>query len=61
MSSLNVDPAWYSLIRWRNGQTLGVSERVGNGLRTRMSDRRHVRRRVGRRRRLTGARLCIGS
>ncbi len=32
-SSLNVDPAWYSLIRWRNGQAPGVSERVGNGLR----------------------------
>jgi hypothetical protein len=31
--SLNVDPARYSPIRWRNGQAPGVSERVGNGLR----------------------------
>src|SRR5215218_10293 len=31
--SLNVDPARYSPIRWRNGQAPGVSERVGYGLR----------------------------
>ena len=55
--SLNVDPARYSPIRWRNGQAPGVSERVGNGFcGTRMSDRRQARRRVGRRRRPTEAR-----